>query len=273
MPTFHNRTRRSPSIPAKLVREGKLHLVPLYYLLMTSDLAREGIVNSGSYRFADHVYGAKPSGRFGVGYLVDAVLLRLKSARSMRTRYLHAKAEIRTLVRTKDGAGPIEILAVPCGLARELFEAAEELSQESNASRVRWNGFDLDDALIDELANRSRERETMRFWQGDALDPRSFRGEDRYDMIISTGFTEFIDDELAVAFFMQARRALTAGGKLFASGMTRHRISDYLLRNMAEIRTIYRSEDDMMDLSRRAGFGKASTYRDGLQTILLAVKE
>ena len=29
----------------------------------------------------------------------------------------------------------------------------------------------------------------------------------------------------------------------------------------------------MMDLSRRAGFLTASTYRDGLVTILLAVKE
>src|SRR5437867_8915717 len=116
MPTFHNRTRRSPSIPAKLMREGKAHLVLLYYLLMTSDLAREGIANSGSYRFADHVYRAKPSGRYGVGTLVDAVLLQLKSARSMRTRYVHAKAEIHALVRAKRGAGPIEILAVPCGL-------------------------------------------------------------------------------------------------------------------------------------------------------------
>lgn len=273
MSTFHNRTRRSPSIPAKLVREGKLHLVPLYYLLMTSDLAREGIVNSGSYRFADHVYAGKPSGRFGVGYLVDAVLLRLKSARSMRTRYLHAKAEIHAFVRSKNGPDPIEILAVPCGLARELFEAADELSREANASRVRWNGFDLDAELVDALVERSRERGTMRFWQGDALDPLSFRGEGRYDMILSTGFTEFMDDELAVAFFALTRRALKAGGKLFASGMARHRLSDYLLRNMAEMRTSYRSADDMTELSRRAGFGKASTYRDGLQTILIAVKE
>ena len=33
-----NLTRRSPSIPWKLVREGALHQLPLYYLLMLSDL-------------------------------------------------------------------------------------------------------------------------------------------------------------------------------------------------------------------------------------------
>jgi len=271
MSPFHNRTRRSASIPARLVREGKLHLVPLYYLLMSSDLAREGIVHSGSYRFADHVYAGRPSGRFGVGVLVDALLLRLKSARSMRTRYVHAKAEIHDVVRGKDGAGPIEILAVPCGLARELFEAADELAAE--AGRVRWNGFDLDGQLIDDLVERTRSRETMCFWQGDALDAAAFRGRDRYDMIVSTGFTEFIDDDLAVAFFTLARRALKPGGRLFASGMERHPISDYLMRNLAEMRTVYRSERAMMDLSRRAGFLTASTYRDGLVTILIAVKE
>ena len=53
---LHNRTRTSESIPRKLLREGKLHLLPIYALMRTSDLAREGIENSGSYRFADHVY-------------------------------------------------------------------------------------------------------------------------------------------------------------------------------------------------------------------------
>ena len=53
MSALHNRTRTSASIPRKLLREGKLHLLPVYALMRTSDLAREGIENSGSYRFAD----------------------------------------------------------------------------------------------------------------------------------------------------------------------------------------------------------------------------
>jgi len=51
-----NRTRQSASIPRRLVTEGKYHLLPVYALLTTSDLAREGIRNSGSFRFADHIY-------------------------------------------------------------------------------------------------------------------------------------------------------------------------------------------------------------------------
>ena len=38
--TPKNRTRRSRSIPRRLLREGALHLVPLYYLMRLSDLGR-----------------------------------------------------------------------------------------------------------------------------------------------------------------------------------------------------------------------------------------
>ena len=69
-----NRTRRSESIPKRLVAEGKYHLLPVYALLTTSDLAREGIRNSGSFRFADHIYRNEPSGRYGFGRVLDRVL-------------------------------------------------------------------------------------------------------------------------------------------------------------------------------------------------------
>jgi len=36
------------------------------------------IEHSGSYKFADHVYRNEPSGRFGIGRALDAVLLRMR---------------------------------------------------------------------------------------------------------------------------------------------------------------------------------------------------
>src|SRR3954465_4223749 len=89
-----NRTRVSQSIPRRLFGEGKLHLIPVYALLRTSDLAREGIENSGSFRFADHIYRGKASGRYGVGTVLDSVLLKLRGARSMRSRFFHSQRAI-----------------------------------------------------------------------------------------------------------------------------------------------------------------------------------
>src|SRR6058998_2761866 len=101
-----NRTRRSESIPRRLLAEGKYHLLPVYALLTTSDLAREGIRNSGSFRFADHVYRNEPSGRYGVGRVVDRVLLGLRGARSMRSRFLHSRRE---LMRAIQECSPAEM--------------------------------------------------------------------------------------------------------------------------------------------------------------------
>jgi hypothetical protein len=98
-PRLPNRTRRSESIPRRLVAEGKYHLLPVYALLTTSDLAREGIRNSGSFRFADHIYRNEPSGRYGVGRVLDSVLLKLRGARSMRSRFFHSRREVLRAIR------------------------------------------------------------------------------------------------------------------------------------------------------------------------------
>src|SRR4029077_18006626 len=105
--TFHNRTRRTASIPRRLVREGQLHLLPVYYLGLNTALGRAAIKNCGSYEFADHIYGNRPAGKFLVGCLLDALFLILKSARSFRSRYLYARSEIQRLIVER--ADPIDV--------------------------------------------------------------------------------------------------------------------------------------------------------------------
>ncbi|MFL5733264.1 MAG: methyltransferase domain-containing protein [Chloroflexia bacterium] len=271
--TFHNRTRRSPSIPRKLLREGKFYLVPLYYLLLTSDLAREGVRNSGSYRFADHIYRGVPGGRYIVGYLLDALFLRMAPATAFRARYLYAKEEIHRLAASKQGVEcDLEILAVPCGLARELFEAAQELKRIGRPAydKIHWHGLDLDRELIERLSERAARRGlNMTFRRGDALDAASY--PQRYDMIVSLGFGEFLDDARLVDFYRLARASLKPGGVLVTSGMQSRRFSDYLLRNIGELHTFYRSEASLRALARRAGFSEVRAYQDptGLQTMLV----
>jgi len=276
MSKFHNRTRASTSIPRKLLGEGKYHLLPVYYLLCTSELAREGIENSGSYRFADHIYEGRPRGKYVIGYLLDALLLNLKSARSLRSRYLHAKDEMRMLVK-EQGAykESIDILAVPCGLGRELFEVAQELRESAHPhyKKIKWHGLDLDENLIAHLDQKNKEHGLeMRFLHGDALSESAYPKDKKYDMIISTGFTEFLDDEQTLQFYTLMHDKLKCNGKFFTSGMMPHEFSDYLLRNIAELHTSYRSESQLKRLAGMAGFKTIHTYRNQLQTILIGVK-
>ena len=272
MSTFYNRTRRTASIPRRLVKEGKLHLLPVYYLGLTTTLGREAIENSGSFDFADHIYGNRPAGRFLIGYLLDALFLNLKSARALRSRYLYARDEIQRLIT--DRPDPVDVLAVPCGLARELFDVSAWLTQAQPNRQVRLCGIDLDQGLVNRVVDDARRRGVaIEFGCGDALSadayPRPFDG------IVSLGFTEFLDDAQAGAFYRLAHDTLKPGGRLITSGMRPHRLSDYLLRNVADLQTTYRSAERLRGLAEEAGFGQIETYEDrtGLQTMLIGVKQ
>jgi SAM-dependent methyltransferase len=281
-PSLPNRTRVSRSIPRRLVAEGKLHLLPVYALLRTSDLAREGIENSGSFRFADHIYRAKPSGRFGVGTLLDGVLLKLRGARSMRSRFFHSQREIHSVLHpwghpsdapTSDGDTAF-VVSVPCGIARDLFEVAENLLKYHPAvyDRVRFIGIDLDPAPIDLSRELTRDHPNFSFWQADALQPSSF--PQGVDAIVSLGFGEFLDDSQLLDFYRNCHAALRKGGRFITSAMSRDRIGDYLARELAELHTHYRTSAQLIELLRSAGFDYVRAESDtvGLQTLAVATK-
>jgi SAM-dependent methyltransferase len=278
MPNLPNRTRTSPSIPRRLLREGKVHLLPIYALMRTSDLGREGIEHSGSYRFADHIYRNEPSGRFVVGRVLDAVLLRLRAARSMRNRYIHARREIvaaaRRHLETALPGAPFRVLSVPCGIARELVEAAATLRAESPAAyeRATFFGLDLDPQPLELSRALAGGDARFCFVCADALNPRAFPQE--LDVIVSTGLGEFLDDSALATFYAACHGALRPGGVLVTSGMQRDRFADYLMRQLAELHTHYRTGVELARLLSSAGFAEVSARRDdvGLQTLVVARK-
>lgn len=281
MTPLHNRTRTSESIPRKLLRQGKLHLLPVYALMRTSDLAREGIENSGSYRFADHVYRNEPSGRFGIGRALDAVLLRMRGARSMRSRFHHTQREILAAARACEASSavdpvaataPFRVLSIPCGIARDLVLAARALERELPAlyARSTFFGVDLDPAPLDVSRDLAGQDDHYFFTRGDALDTRSFPAE--LDVITSTGLGEFLSDDLLVQFYTNCHDRLRPGGTFVTSSMQPDRVADYLMRQLAELNTHYRRGDQIIRWLHAAGFHEVSTRQDdvGLQTLVVA---
>jgi hypothetical protein len=280
MTALHNRTRTSTSIPRKLLREGKLHLLPIYALMRTSDLAREGIENSGSYRFADHVYRNEPSGRFGIGRALDAVLLRMRGARSMRNRFHHTQDEIVAAARLfasrgADSDAPFRVLSVPCGIARDLVLAATRIATDLPAvyARTTFFGVDLDPAPLELSRDLVSANEHFFFTQGDALDAKAFPSE--LDVIVSTGLGEFLDDDQLVRFYTNCHEKLRVGGVFVTSSMQADRVADYLMRQLAELHTNYRRSDELIRWLHTAGFHEVSTRQDkvGLQTLVVARKQ
>lgn len=267
--TFYNRTRTSGSIPQRLRRDGRWYLLPLYWLLVTSDLASEAVAGSGSWRFADHIYLGRAHGRYGIGTVVDWILLRLAPARAFRTRYAFARDHAAAMIAR--AASPISILSVPCGVPRDLIEAVGS----AGAGAVTVYGIDLDPVPIEaarrEIAARGI-RAPFRFIEADALDPLAYPQD--VDLVISTGFGEFLDDDMLHEFLLRCRDALAPGGTLLITATGHHRLGEFLLE-VAELRAHYRSPEEIKDRVRAAGFSLVSAERDpsGLQAHVVARKE
>jgi hypothetical protein len=273
-PILHNRTRQSSSIPAKLRQEKRWLEIPLYHLLRQSDLAREGLENSGSYRFADHIYRNQPSGRGFVGTTLDRALMSLPAVQSFRNRYLAARDElVNFLIHRPMSTEPIQILSAPCGMPRELTEAARMADEQSPGclDRVSFHGVDLDKKVLRDAVEFASDHGLPRFFahHGDALDRKSYPAN--ADFITCTGLAEFLDDAQLGILYGVFHEVLTPGGRLFTSGMRRLPLSDYLLE-LAELHTHYRSPSDLEQLARQAGFASIWIGTDNLkiQSLLLA---
>jgi len=270
-----NRTRYSSSIPNRLLREGSWHLLPLYYLARLSYLGAEGIENSGSYHFADHIYVGKPKGRFAVGKLLDAALLSLPSSRSFRSRFIHSRDVIvkRGLENT---ANSYRVLSVPCGIPRDLIEAARELEQHTGGQSLRTTFYclDLDPAVLSETSTllASSKLSNFQLIQSDAFDETAYPAE--LDLITSTGFAEFLDEQSLVRFYNICFRRLRPGGVFITSSTVRHKLSDYFLRNIAELLASYRDEESLRALFAQTPFQHVALERDqvGFQVLVTAAR-
>jgi SAM-dependent methyltransferase len=253
-----NQTRYSPSIPKRLFAERKFHLIPLYYVARLSCLAAEGIENSGSYRFADHIYAGKPKGRFGIGKLIDALLLSLPATRSFRNRYVHSRETIVSRLPASHG----RVLSVPSGIPRDLIEAAQMLRSDA----TKFYCMDIDPAVLQEAGAMSN----FELIEADAFDERAYPRE--LDIITTTGFAEFLEDGELVRFYNICFRALRDGGTLITSATVRNRVADYLLRNLAELLTHYREEEALRDIFRHTPFRRVEMHRDaiGYQVLIAA---
>ena len=269
-----NRTRTSASIPRRLMAEGKYHLLPVYALLTTSDLAREGIRNSGSFRFADHIYRNEPSGRFGVGRMLDRVLLKLRGARSMRSRFLHSRLEILRAIEEADYSRTVTVVSIPCGIARDLFDVAETLRRgdPEHYRQTSFIGIDIDPEPLTLSRELTYGHDCFEFRCADALQPGTIPAG--VDVIASLGFGEFLADGTLYDFYRRCLSALKPGGRFITSAMSRDKVSDYLARELAELHTHYRSTQQLMALLSSAGFVGVRTTNDsvGLQTLAVAEK-
>jgi|RhiMethySRZTD1v2_1073278.scaffolds.fasta_scaffold799189_2 hypothetical protein len=270
-----NVTRRSPSIPRKLVHEGKFSFLPVYYLLTLSALGREGIRHSGSHRFADHIYRGESSGLGPIGRTIDSLLLRLPAARALRKRCTEAERVMRNVLEATEER-TVRVLAVPCGIPRDLMNLVTSLEIENPSllGRIEYHGMDVDFHVLNDAyrATTGCPIASLQFHRGDALCAKDYPAG-FFDCVISTGLGEFLTARELEGFHSRVYDVLVPGGVFFTSASAREPWSARLLE-MIELIAQYRTADEVS-----AALGgrpwrqiRCTEDRSGLQTFVRAVK-
>jgi hypothetical protein len=273
----NNLTRRSRSIPRKLLREGDIHLLPLFYLLNTSDLGHEGIVNSGSYRFADHIYRNEPSGRGAFGRWLDSRMLASPPCQAFRRRYLRSVEEMRRALESfAPETEPLRTLAIPCGLPRDLTDLAQILERENPGllRRIEYHGMDLDPELLRlaEEFTRPAAVAGKHFHHGNALLSEAYP-PGPFHFVVSTGLNEFLELPQLEVFFTNVHALLAPGGTFYTSATQKEKRSEALMQTF-ELITRYRSVNELEAILGRLPWSRLKLVQDdtGLQTFVTAVK-
>jgi spermidine synthase len=165
---------------------------------------------------------------------------------------------------------------VPCGIPRDLIEAAEAVRRErpSAFAGTTFCCMDIDPVVLEETRGllASAALPNFKLIEADAFDGRAYPKD--VDVVTSTGFAEFLTDGQLERFYGLCFQSLGPGGTLVTSVTVQNAAADYLLRNIAELLVHYREEDVLRALLKRAAFGRVSLERDrvGYQILMTACK-
>lgn len=188
-------------------------------LMLTSKLGRQCVLGEASagYNF-DHMYQNKANGYYGIGRMIDFILLHLPAVKATRARKENIIRILGEEIRNRKKEGQVtRIMDVACGAGRYLTEVDAAVNQGG----VEIIGVDYDPKSLKlgrSIAQTSGISDSsLRFLKGNVfrlehLKKLGGRIEWRPNIILASGLIEYLDDDKAQDAFRQIYEGLENGG-------------------------------------------------------------
>lgn len=208
-----SKTRRIESIPLHLLKQGKVYLLPVYYLAKLSRLGSELILNQGSAEYQDLVYLNQPQGRFVIGKMFDKYFLDFPTARGCRSRLAAMQETLEHLVISSPTKNTV-ILDLGCGFARGLISITKLINDRGYGSLSGY-GLDLDEMAVKTASLRAREKglTNLSFVVGDALEPRDYPVHSA-DIVVLNGMAQYLAYDERMRLYHNIHSVLNENGYL-----------------------------------------------------------
>lgn len=242
-------------------------------LLLMSKLGRQSVLGEAStgYNF-DHMYTRQANGYYGIGKIIDFVLLRLPAVKATRVR----KANIirvlsEEIERRKKKEKTTRIMDIACGAGRYLVEVDSRFNQEG----VEIIGVDYDSKSLrlgrSIATTYNIDENSLRYLRGnvfqlDHLKKFGDRIHWRPDIILASGLIEYLDDDKVQNAFGQIYEALESEG-LFLFFNQQNNPSRKLMEKVCTTKEgawilFYRQPDVLYDWLSKVGFTDVHVQTD-----------
>jgi SAM-dependent methyltransferase len=200
----------------------------------------------------------------------------MPATQAFHRRYKRCQDELRQVASKIPAPAPIRILAIPCGIPRDIAEFCEGLDGQAEdlKSRIHYYGMDLDPELL-QIAKEwvaPLGVGEFEFIRGNALVAQDYPSRS-FDFVVSTGLGEFLKADEIEIFYQNVHRVLAPGGVFYTSATRYEKRSESFLRTF-ELLTQYRTIDHLDELLDKLTWRNRKLVQDetGLQTYVYAVK-
>jgi alpha-beta hydrolase superfamily lysophospholipase len=227
----------------------------------------------------DYVYENQPRGSLIVGHWADRWYLNAVGWRGIRQRKVHLEQLLRQAIeQTRASGRPVHLLDIATGCGRYVLETIAALPPGTVESALLRDNTPANLAAGQKLAE-SLGLTQVKFEQADAFDEDSIARIDPPPTVsIVSGLYElFPDNTRVLASLRGIARAMKGGGLLIYTGQPWHPQVETIARVLPNREgqpwiMRRRTQEEMDDLVRAAGFGKTAMEIDrwGIFTVSLA---
>jgi len=235
----------------------------IYPVIMRSRFADRAYTKpkgyAGDFMMMEMLYQNTPDGDGKLGIVIDHWCLSTASAQAVRNRKKLLSDKIKSICDQKKETRTcsIRIMNLACGPNRELFDF---LSQCDYSERIDATCVDIDSQAlhyIDQQINVFSHKAVIRLmnenlikWALGKIDPDF----GLHDIIYSAGLTDYLNDDLFIAFVNRCYLQLNDNGYLIIGNFAPYNPDRLFMDHILDWRLIYRTSDKLKQLFQQTAF-------------------
>lgn len=234
---------------------------------------------AGDFMMMEMIYQNNPDGDGKIGQLVDGWCLNSASARAVRGRRRLLANLLEAIISDRNnGRRPVRIMNLACGSNRELFDFLARFKRTESVEAVC---VDADLQALEYTNTRVNvfpHRAAIRLMNDNVVkwSLGSTRHQyEPFDIIYSTGLTDYLDRRLFLAVVSRCYEHLKPGGVLIIGNFDHSNPHRLFMDHILNWKLIYRSANELHELFAESPFGnrvRIEAEEEGVNLFAVASK-